>query len=78
MIFISFGAVAKEYKYKCSNLLFKVEDPLFGKRKLYVRNEGKWEKHCTKTGSQINNDSFNCIVNGIEVKSFILDEVTKT
>ena len=32
MIFISFGANAKNYKWQCQDILFKVEDPFFGKK----------------------------------------------
>ncbi len=75
-MFISFGAAAKDYKFQCSNLLFKIEDPFFGKKKLYTRTKGKWEKLCTQKGSQITKDSFNCIVNNGTYKRFLLDEVT--
>ena len=77
MIFISFGANAKNYKWQCQDILFKVEDPVFGKKKLYARREGKWRELCINKGSQITNDSFNCIVDNEQVRSFILDEETK-
>ena len=78
MVFISFGSVAKDYKWKCSGILYKVEDPFFGKKKLYFRIEGNWSELCRKKGSQITNDSFNCIADNDKFKSFILDEETET
>ena len=75
MIFISFGAVSKTIKYVCAHDYVKTETPLFGERKLYLREDGKWVRIC-KSG-EISNDSFKCPVKDKSDKFAIFDEVIK-
>jgi hypothetical protein len=79
MIFISFGANAKEIVYKCgfdNKVFYKVENPLIGKRKIFHRKEGAWKRVCTLDGAIINFDSFKCMFKKTsKYKYAIFDEV---
>ena len=79
IIFISFGANAKEIIYKCgfdNKVFLKVENPLIGKRKLFHRKEGAWKRICMRDGAIINSDSFKCMYKQTsKYKYAILDEV---
>ena len=70
---ISFEVFAKDTVYNCDNDNFrdyasqrwmkqtlKVEDPLFGERKLFIRKEGVWKQLCTQEEDVITDDSFKC------------------
>ena len=82
MIFISFGAFAKETLYSCVNdeWQFKVEDPIFGIRKLFYRRDGIWERTCSSEEvDTVNDTSFKCRGSTfIGYKYYILDEEFKT
>ena len=76
MIFISFGVVAKEKIYECLNAgwNFKVVDPLFGKKKLFVRIKGQWDPFCNESNDIISDDGFQCHFVGVDTKYFVFDE----
>jgi len=66
----------KDYYLKKINYFpLKVEDPLFGKRKIFQRIDGIWEQICTGPGSIISDDSFTCRSKG---KYLILDQTFRT
>ena len=78
MMFISFGAVAKDTIYKCAkDTYFKVENPLIGKRKLFNRRNGEWVKVCNHEGSKITKDSFRCASRNKKGNFVLLDEFLK-
>ena len=77
MISISAGAFGKDYQWECANMIFKVENPLFGKREIYYRKDGNWINLCNSKESRITNDSFNCVLDSPTVERMLLDEVTK-
>jgi len=82
MIFISFGAVAKDTIYKCETQWFKVENEytnflLEGKkvRRLLFRADGEWYIGCT---AELGTDSFKCKADHTRrMEYFVLDELTK-
>lgn len=75
IISINFGANAKEVIYNCEGMYFKVENPLIGKRKLYMRKEGEWILGCLD--GKVFPDSFRCNGNNDENEFIIFDEFLK-
>jgi len=74
MIFISFGASAKETIYKCGHEWFKVYENKV-KRTLAYRADGNWYLGCF---AELGTDSFKCKADhtaGMEY--FLLDELIK-
>ena len=82
MIFISFKSFAKETVYDCmlANWKMKVEDPLFGKRKLFSRVDGGWNQICKEKTTIISDDGFKCFYGEKNklLDYFVLDEKFKT
>ena len=68
MIFISFGAFSEETIYDCYEdkgiLLFKVEVPARGNKKIYEKMDGIWKQMCTQKSSVIKDIGFKCFYLG--------------
>ena len=81
LIFLSFEAFAKETIYNCTRASWKmkVEDPLFGKRKLFTRVDGGWNQICEEKTTVISDDGFKCFYGekNKELDYFVLDEKFK-
>ena len=78
MIFISFGANAKESIFDCNpEWKIKVEEMTSGPNKLFFRHEGLWERTCTENDSIITEDSFRCI-GGVYWTHYVFDRLFKT
>ena len=61
-IFITSMANAKDTIYDCIELkwILKVEEPLIGKKKLLIREEGSWIQMCNNDNDIVLKDSFKC------------------
>ncbi len=88
--FPSFSVFAKDNLYDCKKLgwTLKVENPLFGDKKLFSRVKGSWKEICaSKDTLQISEDSFRCSYSWNErtkefttatPKFYVFDEKFKT
>ena len=57
---VEFRDLKREYPNWWGNPTLKVEDPIFGERKLFLRKEGVWERLCTQREDVITDDTFKC------------------
>ena len=75
-VLFSFEANASNKYYLCEDVYIKVENPLFSKRKLYFREEGKWVHTCH---GEVRSDSFKCFYpKKSKYNYYIFDEFDKS